>query len=92
MPTIISIADVVPPFAVEQDKVTDFARDLFRDSFKDIERLLRAFRNGQIEKRHFVKELDWYKVDRSFTWKVLEYQDYCVTKCKSYSQRTVSFH
>jgi alkylresorcinol/alkylpyrone synthase len=66
MPTIISIAEAVPPYAIKQDQVSEFAKDLFSDSFKDIDRLLRAFQNGQIEKRHFVKNLDWFKQEWSF--------------------------
>lgn len=66
MPTIISVAEVTPPFEVNQNQASEFARELFADSFKDIERLLRAFQNGQIEKRHFVKNLDWFKEERTF--------------------------
>jgi alkylresorcinol/alkylpyrone synthase len=66
MPTIISVAEVIPPFEVNQNQASEFARELFADSFKDIERLLRAFQNGQIEKRHFVKNLDWFKEDHTF--------------------------
>jgi alkylresorcinol/alkylpyrone synthase len=66
MPTIISIAEAVPPYEIKQDRVSEFAKELFSDSFKDIDRLLRAFQNGQIEKRHFVKNLEWFKMDRSF--------------------------
>lgn len=79
MPTIISIAEAVPPFALKQDEVITFSRDLFANSFKDIERLLCAFKNGQIEKRHFVKEIDWYKVDRSFEEKNDTYIEAAVT-------------
>jgi alkylresorcinol/alkylpyrone synthase len=66
MPTIISVAEVAPLFEVNQNQASEFARELFAESFKDIERLLRAFQNGQIEKRHFVKNIDWFKKKRSF--------------------------
>lgn len=66
MPYIVSIGEAIPAHILKQDEVMDFARDLFSESFHDIERLLRAFQNGQIEKRHFVKELDWFKTDKSF--------------------------
>lgn len=66
MPSIVSVAEAIPAFTLEQGEAMDFARDLFSDSFQDIERLLRAFHNGQIEKRHFVKGLEWYKIDRTF--------------------------
>lgn len=66
MPFIVSIAEAIPPHILKQDEVMSFARDLFSESFNDIERLLKAFHNGQIEKRHFVKALDWFKTDKSF--------------------------
>src|SRR3954454_13287767 len=66
MPTIISVAEVTPPFEVNQNQASEFARELFADSYKDIERLLRAFQNGQIEKRHFVKNLEWFKEEHTF--------------------------
>lgn len=69
MPTIISVGEAVPPHILEQEDVKRFSRDLFSESFKDIERLLKAFHNGQVEKRHFVKALDWYKEDHTFAEK-----------------------
>ncbi|KON87298.1 chalcone synthase [Sporosarcina globispora] len=66
MPAIVSVAEAIPEHVLRQDQVMDFARDLFSESFKDIERLLKAFRNGQIEKRHFAKGLEWFKTDKSF--------------------------
>lgn len=66
MPTIISIAEAIPPYEINQDQVSEFAKELFSESFKDIDRLLKAFQNGQIEKRHFVKNIDWFKRDWSF--------------------------
>ena len=66
MPSIVSVAEATPAHTLKQEEVMDFARDLFSESFSDIERLLRAFHNGQIEKRHFVKELEWYKKEKTF--------------------------
>jgi alkylresorcinol/alkylpyrone synthase len=66
MPSIISVAEAVPPFVIKQEQAMEFARELFSSKFKDIERLLRAFQNGQIRKRHFVNDINWFKEDRSF--------------------------
>jgi len=66
MPAIISVSEVIPPYEINQAQALEFARDLFTDSFKDIERLLKAFQNGQIEKRHFVKNIEWFKEYHSF--------------------------
>ena len=78
MPTIISVAEVTPPFEVNQHQAMEFARELFSKSYKDIERLLRAFQNGQIEKRHFVRNLDWFKEDKTFEEKNTAYIDSAV--------------
>jgi alkylresorcinol/alkylpyrone synthase len=66
MPKIISVAEAIPAFQITQNETMEFAKELFTESFKDIERLLPAFQNGQIEKRHFVKGLDWFKENHSF--------------------------
>jgi alkylresorcinol/alkylpyrone synthase len=69
MPKIVSVAKEIPPYQISQDITTEFARELFSESFKDIERLLPAFQNGQIENRHFVKGIDWFKENHRFSEK-----------------------
>ncbi|MFC3884104.1 type III polyketide synthase [Bacillus songklensis] len=66
MPKIVSIGMGVPLFELKQEETVKFARRLFSQSFKDIERLLTVFVNGEIEKRHFVKDLDWFCEQHSF--------------------------
>lgn len=73
MPSIISVAEAVPPFGVNQEDVAIFAKKLFAEHFKDIERLLPVFKNGHIEKRYFAKELEWYSEDRFFEEKNTTY-------------------
>ncbi|MCQ6273934.1 type III polyketide synthase [Bacillus sp. V3B] len=69
MPAIISVGEAVPPHVLEQKDVKNFSQELFSESFKDIDRLLKAFHNGQVEKRYFVKNLDWYKENHTFSEK-----------------------
>jgi alkylresorcinol/alkylpyrone synthase len=66
MPKIVSVGEAIPPFQITQNETMEFAREMFTDSFKDIERLLPAFQNGQIEKRHFVKGMEWFRGNHSF--------------------------
>ena len=66
MAFIVSVAEALPAHILKQDEVTQFAKDLFSESFNDIERLLKVFNNGEIEKRHFVKGLEWFKTEKSF--------------------------
>jgi len=82
MPAIISVSEVIPPFEITQKEASEFARELFADSFKDIERLLKAFQNGQIEKRYFVKNIDWFKENHSFEEKNYAYIESAVVHGK----------
>lgn len=69
MPAILSIGDAFPPFVLQQEEVMHFSRKLFSDSFQDIERLLHVFPHGQVHKRYFVKDLEWYQQDHTFVEK-----------------------
>lgn len=75
MSKILSVSCVVPPFMMKQDYVMEFANELFSESFKDISRLLPAFQNGQIEKRHFSKGIEWFRENHSFEEKNQAYID-----------------
>ncbi|WP_409276297.1 type III polyketide synthase [Neobacillus sp. SCS-31] len=66
MPAVISIAEALPPYKVEQGQAVEFAREMFSESHQDIARLLKVFENGQIESRRFVKDIDWFREERSF--------------------------
>lgn len=65
MPGIVSLSTCNPPHVFTQDKALDFARELFKNSFDDIDRLLSIFHNGQIEKRHFSVPLEWFQKEHS---------------------------
>jgi len=69
MPAILSIGDAFPPFVLHQEEVMQFSQQLFNQSFPDINRLLQVFPHGQVEKRHFVKSLDWYQQNHPFVEK-----------------------
>ena len=64
---ILSAEISVPEFAIEQDKVRQFAESLFREIFKsDLDRLLPLFDNTAIEKRHFIQPLEWFETQHNF--------------------------
>ena len=69
MPYIVSIGEAVPKNVIEQQQAKEFAKEIFTHSFRDIERLLQAFQNGQIEKRQIVQPIEWYKQEHSFSEK-----------------------
>ncbi|MBS4199454.1 type III polyketide synthase [Bacillus sp. FJAT-49732] len=78
MPRIISVGTGVPEHAISQDETMEFAKQLFSESVKDIDRLLKVFHNGEIEKRHFVKNIEWYRHNHSFSSKNDEFIDLAV--------------
>ena len=65
-PRILSAATAVPPHRVEQEEIKEFARELFAGMFRDLERLLPVFDNGQIGARHFCRPLEWFGREWSF--------------------------
>ncbi|MCI2255996.1 type III polyketide synthase [Domibacillus sp. PGB-M46] len=88
MPSIVSASTHYPPHIVEQGQTAAFARELFKDDFRDIERLLTVFQNGQIQKRHFAMPLTWFERDHSlqerndlYIEKAVEYGTEAVKKC-----------
>ncbi|MCM3566851.1 type III polyketide synthase [Neobacillus mesonae] len=92
MPTIVSSAEVIPPFEIKQEQAIEFARDLFSNSYKDIERLLKAFQNGQIEKRYFVKNVDWFRQTHTFEEKNNAYIEAAVTFGKKAIEKCLNNH
>ncbi|MDQ0221444.1 type III polyketide synthase [Peribacillus cavernae] len=78
MPYILSTSHIKLPHQVSQESAMDFAREMFGSSFKDIERLLRAFKNGQVDTRYFSNDLEWFKERHSFEEKNEIYIDQAV--------------
>jgi alkylresorcinol/alkylpyrone synthase len=66
MPTILSVAEVIPPVQISQTQVAEFVRELFGAAYKDIDRLLTVFKNGEIKKRHLLHHIDWFHENHSF--------------------------
>lgn len=60
MPRIASVGTAVPPYEIAQTDVQSFARQIFGEAFKDIDRYMPIFENAQIQKRHFCVPLDWF--------------------------------
>jgi alkylresorcinol/alkylpyrone synthase len=79
MPYILSASHIKLPNRISQESATDFAREMFGSSFKDIERLLSAFKNGQVDSRYFSNDLEWFKAEHSFEEKNDIYIDQAIT-------------
>ncbi|WP_332691905.1 type III polyketide synthase [Halalkalibacter lacteus] len=83
MPSIVSISTYNPPHTLDQNTTTEFARELFSDSFDDIERLLKVFANGQIDERQFAVPLNWFQTNHSLQEKNDLYIELATTFCTS---------
>ncbi|WP_335869657.1 type III polyketide synthase [Bacillus sp. 2205SS5-2] len=66
MPKIINVETALPPYKITQAKAASFAKNMFADSFKNIDRLLSIFENSDIQSRYFVQEIDWFQQKHSF--------------------------
>ncbi|WP_076850063.1 type III polyketide synthase [Rubeoparvulum massiliense] len=66
MATILSIATKVPPFPVAQQEAKKFVHQLLVQSNPEMERLLRVFDTGEIQRRYFSAPLPWFAERR--TW------------------------
>ncbi|OLP65046.1 Alpha-pyrone synthesis polyketide synthase-like Pks11 [Bacillus pumilus] len=66
MAYILSVGTSPPHHHVDQQTAAAFAKSQFKRSFKDIDRLLRAFDHGEIQSRQFVKPIEWYQEHHTF--------------------------
>ncbi|MFS0574549.1 3-oxoacyl-[acyl-carrier-protein] synthase III C-terminal domain-containing protein [Sporosarcina sp. 179-K 3D1 HS] len=78
MPKILSISTLQPPYEVTQDEAAELTRSLFSKRFKDIDRLLTVFQNGDIEKRHVCMPLEWYGKTHDFEERNQHYIEHAV--------------
>jgi alkylresorcinol/alkylpyrone synthase len=79
VPVIASIGTAVPPHKITQSQCRDFARRVFGDTFRDIDRLLAVFESAQIENRHFAAPIEWFDHPHSFADKNRLYIETAVT-------------
>ncbi len=76
---LVSLATAVPPHAVPQEQVKEFARHLFREVLNEgDDRLLTVFDHAGIRCRNVCAPLDWFAHDHDFAEKNARYVDYAV--------------
>ncbi len=73
MPSLASISTIDFPFQTEQQKIKEFAKNLFSPSFPEVARMLSAFDNTEIRTRNLCKPLDYYLQHHTFQEQNLEY-------------------
>ncbi|MGH2571446.1 MAG: type III polyketide synthase [bacterium] len=72
---ISAVATALPPHVLTQSDAKEFARAFFRDDFADIDRLLAAFDNTGIERRHIARPIEWYGEPHTFPEKNAVYRE-----------------
>jgi alkylresorcinol/alkylpyrone synthase len=65
-PQILSVATALPPHRIGQGEAKEFARALFAEEFRDIERLTPIFDNVNVGNRYFCVPREWFERDHSF--------------------------
>ena len=88
-PRILSAATAVPLHEVRQEEIKEFARNLFAGKFRDLERLLPVFDNGQIETRHFCQPLGWYGREWSFPQRNALYVEHALELSEKAARRAL---
>ncbi len=68
-PSILSVATATPPHRIPQPVAKDFARAMFADVYRDIDRLLPIFDHSGVENRNFCVPAEWFYEDHSFSEK-----------------------
>lgn len=64
--SVISVAAALPPYRVDQREMKDFARRMFSESERDVERLMPVFDNSGVRTRHFCVPLEWLNGAHTF--------------------------
>lgn len=73
MPSLAAVSTIDFPCKVDQRDVKEFARGLFIGSFPEIDKMLSAFDNTEIETRNLCKPLKYYTQPHTFQEQNLEY-------------------
>ncbi|TMW71095.1 type III polyketide synthase [Alteribacter natronophilus] len=65
MPVIRSVSTEVPPYTIEQSETEAIVRELFKESFPNIDRMMSIFENGQISRRNFIVPKEWFATEHT---------------------------
>ncbi len=60
MPRILAVGTALPPYKVAQDAVRHLIGAIFKNTSRDLERLLNVFDNGHVKTRYLSAPLEWY--------------------------------
>ena len=66
-PCILAVGTALPPYRVSQDAVRHLISAIFKNTSRDLERLLNVFDNGHVKTRYLSAPLEWYYELRSWS-------------------------
>lgn len=66
MPVITAVGTANPNYVLEQQEAKAFAHQMFGSAFPNIDRLVQAYDNAQIERRHFCVPIEWFGTEHNF--------------------------
>ena len=92
IPKIASIGTYTPPFTLPQTDIEQLTKELFQDKIPRLERLLRVFKNGEIQTRHFCVPPDWYRVHHTFEERNELYIQFATSYSVEVIQRCLTNH
>ncbi|MHA6258288.1 type III polyketide synthase [Sporosarcina sp. CAU 1771] len=88
MPKIQAVSIFKPSYEIQQEQAMQLTRSLFKDKFKQIERLLQVFENGDIETRNICMPLKWFdhahdfeERNRLYIEHAVDYGTQAILKC-----------
>ncbi|MDP9454701.1 MAG: stilbene synthase [Actinomycetota bacterium] len=88
-PRVLSIATSVPRHRIPQETAKDFARAMFSEVYRDVERLLPVFDNVDIEARNFCVPPEWFYEDHTFPEKNRLYVENALDLSEKASRRAL---
>jgi len=88
-PRVLSVATAVPRHRVSQGVARDFARAMFAEAHKDVERLLPIFDNAHIDNRCFCMPPEWYYEDHTFPEKNALYVEHALDLSEKAARRAL---
>jgi alkylresorcinol/alkylpyrone synthase len=88
-PRVLSVATAVPPYRVVQSTAKDFARAMFSEVYRDVERLLPVFDNVEVDGRYFCVPPEWFYEDHTFPEKNAIYVEHALALSEKVARRAL---
>jgi alkylresorcinol/alkylpyrone synthase len=71
--SLLAVATAVPPYTLEQDAVSAYAKQIYARSLARYPKLIDVYRNTGIERRYSVRPFDWFTEPRDWSERTQAY-------------------